>query len=157
MRTILSNSLRVVSCLFSAMPSMSCASFSIWFEERGKKQKAILKHLNLIRAMLHFSVFVCLCHHKTIGSVGWVLLMQVNIASRAAILIMGNIIHNISDEYELLAKPTKLRAHSVEDAFSFTPSLHTTLNYWHRWENVYTSLLLLLFNSIQEGMGGRGK
>lgn len=55
--------------------------------------------------------------------------MQVNIASRAAILIMGNIIQYISDDYELLAKPTKLQAHSVQDAFPFTRSLQTTLNY----------------------------
>lgn len=38
---------------------------------------------------------MCFCHHKTIRSVGWVLLMQVNIASRAAILIMSNIIQYI--------------------------------------------------------------
>lgn len=40
--------------------------------------------------------------------------MQVNIAFRAAILIMGNVIQYIVDDYELLARPTKLQAHSVK-------------------------------------------
>lgn len=68
---------------------------------------------------------MCVCHHKTIRSVGWYLLMQVNIASRAAILIMGNIIQYIVDDYEPLTRPTKLQAHSVQDAFPFTRSLQT--------------------------------
>lgn len=55
--------------------------------------------------------------------------MKVNIASRVAILIMDNIVQYIVDDYEPLARPTKLQAHSLQDAFSFTRSIQTTLHY----------------------------
>ena len=133
---------RVFLCY--CMQLMSCASFFVWSHMTKRKkryQKLIFKqenskHFNLIRTTVHYSV--CSRHHKTIRSVGWDLLMQVNIASRAAILIMGNIIQYIIDDYEPPARPTKLQAHSVQDAFSFTrtqPS-QTTLHCWHRWQNV---------------------
>lgn len=64
-------------------------------ESKGKKIN--IKETANISTWLelqYITVCVCLCHHKTIRSVGWVLLMQVNIASRAAILIMSNIIHS---------------------------------------------------------------
>lgn len=118
------------------------------------QKQQVSKQFNLVR------VCECSCHHKTIRSVGWGLLMQVNIASRAAILIMGNIVQYVVDDYEPLARPTKLPSSFCARCFlSFTRSLQTTLHYWHRWQNIdaYLFFFFCLFHSIQGGMGGTGK
>ncbi len=164
MSTVLFFNLCVVLCLF--VLSFKLAGM-LSFMRKGKKINIkttanISTTLELqyiavfVRASVHVYV-VCSCHHKTIRSVGWVLLMQVNIAPRAAILIMGNIIQYIRDDYEPLARPTKLQAHSAQDAFSFTRSRQATLHYWHPWQNVDAFSFFRLLHSIQRGMEGGGK
>lgn len=81
--------------------------------------------------------------------------MQVNIAT--AILIMGNIIQNIVDDYELLARPTKLQAHSLQDAFFFYFFLSHVLSRQPFTADTGGKMLMLFFHSIQGGMGGKGK
>ena len=80
------------------------------------------------------------------------MLLQVNIALRAAILIISNIIHYIVDENELLGGPTKVQAHSEQEALiSYILSKQSSIT------DTGGIMLMLFLHSIQGRMGGRGK
>lgn len=141
--------------LYSVFDVMCKLCHLISYKKGKNKAKINIKTTANISTSLELQyITVCVSVNVITKSSGWGLLMQVNIAFRAAILIMGNIIQYIVDDYEPLARPTKLQAHSVQDAFSFTRSLQTTLHYWHRWQNVDAYFYFIPFKG---GMGGRGK
>lgn len=98
--------------------------------------------------------FVSVCvHHKAISCVGWVLLMQVNIASRAAILIMGNIVQYTVDDYE----PLTNKAPSSFCARCFFLS-HVLSRQSSTIDIGGKMLMLFFFTFHSKGkMGGRGK
>lgn len=86
------------------------------------------------------------CHHKTIKSVGWVLLMTVNIAPGAAILVI-----HLCSRWGW-SWPIK-HPSSLCKNFFVTLYLHTTPNCWHWWQHVNAFLV----HFIQERMGRRGE
>lgn len=68
---------------------------------------------------------------------------------------MGNIIQYIVDDYEPLAKPTKLQAHSLQDAFFLS---HVLSRQPSTIDTGGKMLMLFFFCFIpfKGGMGGKG-